>query len=158
MRLNSCFHKIQGRKTIKGWFHLPVPLTDWVSYIVPVTKKWGTIRVCVDYRDINKACPKDNCPTHSINQIIDDCACSEVFSFMDGFSRYNQINILPADQHKTAFIFPWGTFVYNKLPFVLKNASANFQRGCHMISTTSGTSFSHILTTYPPTPNCVGTI
>jgi hypothetical protein len=45
---------------------------------------------------------------------------------MDGFSGYNQINILPADQHKTAFIFPWGTFAYRKLPFGLKNASATF--------------------------------
>jgi hypothetical protein len=47
---------------------------------------------------------------------------------MDGFSSYNQINILPLDQHKTAFIFPWGTFSYQKLPFGLKNAGMNFQR------------------------------
>jgi hypothetical protein len=47
---------------------------------------------------------------------------------MDGFSRYNQIEILPADQHKTAFICPWGTFAYQKLPFGLKNAGATFQR------------------------------
>jgi hypothetical protein len=46
---------------------------------------------------------------------------------MDGFSSYNQINILPADQHKTAFICPWGTFVYHKLPFGLKNAGVTFQ-------------------------------
>jgi hypothetical protein len=47
---------------------------------------------------------------------------------MDGFSRYNQINIVPADQHKTYFIFPWGTFAYRKLPFSLKNVGATFQR------------------------------
>ena len=47
---------------------------------------------------------------------------------MDGFSGYNQINILPADQHKTAFIYPWGNFSYRKLPFGLKNADTNFQR------------------------------
>jgi hypothetical protein len=46
---------------------------------------------------------------------------------MDGFSGYNQINILPVDQHKTAFICPWGTFAYRKLPFSLKNAGATFQ-------------------------------
>jgi hypothetical protein len=46
---------------------------------------------------------------------------------MDGFSGYNQINIIPADQHKTAFIFPWGTFAYRKLPFGLKNADTTFQ-------------------------------
>ena len=47
---------------------------------------------------------------------------------MDGFSGYNQIEILPTDQHKTTFIFPWGTFAYKKLPFGLKNARATFQR------------------------------
>jgi hypothetical protein len=47
---------------------------------------------------------------------------------MDGFFGYNQINIVLADQHKTAFIFPWGTFTYLKLPFGLKNTSATFQR------------------------------
>lgn len=51
-----------------------------------------------------------------------------MYSFMDGFSGYNQINIAPADQHKTTFICPWGTFAYKKLPFGLKNASATFQR------------------------------
>jgi hypothetical protein len=46
---------------------------------------------------------------------------------MDGFSGYNQISILPADQHKTTFICPWGTFAYRKLPFGLKNVGATFQ-------------------------------
>ena len=64
----------------------------------------------------------------TIDQIIDNCAGSVIFSFMDGFSGYNQIEILPTDQHKTTFIFPWGTFVYKKLPFVLKNAGATLQR------------------------------
>jgi len=120
--------KAEVEKLLKAGFIYPVPLIDWVSNIVPVTKKKGTIRVCVDYKDINKACPKDNYPTPFIDQIIDDCAGIEVFSFMDGFSGYNQINILPADQHKTAFIFPWGTFSYRKLPFGLKNVGATFQR------------------------------
>ena len=101
-------------------------LNDWVSNIFLVMKKQGTIRVCVDYRDINKACPKDNYPTPFIDQIVDDCAKSEIVSLMDGFSSYNQINILPADQHKTFFIYPWGTFAYQKLLFCLKNVGATF--------------------------------
>ena len=101
---------------------------DWVSNIVPITKKQGTIRVCVDYRDIHKACPKDNYPTPYIDQIIDDCAGNEMYSFMDGFSGYSQINILPTNQPKTTFICPWETFAYCKLPFGLKNAGATFQR------------------------------
>ena len=84
--------------------------------------------MCIDFRDLNKACPKDNYPTPFIDQIIDECAGNEIFSFMDGFSGYNQITIRPEDQHKTAFICPWGTFAYKKMPFGLKNAGATFQR------------------------------
>jgi hypothetical protein len=63
-----------------------------------------------------------------INQIIDNCVGSVIFSFMDGFSRYNQIDIFPVDQHKTTFIYPWGNFSYRKLPLGLKNVGATFQR------------------------------
>jgi hypothetical protein len=105
-----------------------MPLTEWVSKIVPIAKKQGTIRVCVDYRDLNKVFPKDNFPSPFIDQIIDDCVGCEVFSFMDDFSSYNQIEIIPKDQHKTAFIFSWGTFTYRKLPFGLKNVGATFQQ------------------------------
>jgi hypothetical protein len=119
---------LEVEKLLKSGFIYPVALTDWVSNLVPIDKKQCTIRVCIDYRDINKACPKDNFPTPFVNQIVDDCSGREIFSLMDGFSRYNQINIVPEDQHKTAFICPWGTFSYRKLPFGLKNAGATFQR------------------------------
>jgi hypothetical protein len=118
--------QLEVEKLLKVGFIYPVALTDWVSNLVPIDKKQGTIRVCIDYRDINKACPKDNFPTPFVDQIVDDCAGSEIFSLMDGFSRYNQINIVPEDQH--TFICPWGTFAYRKLPFGLKNTSATFQR------------------------------
>jgi hypothetical protein len=97
--------KLKVEKLLKVSFVYPMALTDWVSNLVPVTKKQGMIHVCVDYRDINKSCPKDNYPTPFVDQIVDDCAMSEIFSLMDGFSGYNQINILPVDQHKTSFIF-----------------------------------------------------
>jgi hypothetical protein len=77
--------------------------------------------------DLNKACPKDNFPTPFIDQIVDECAGCEVFSFMDGFLGYNQIQIKPEDQHKTTFICLWGTFSYRKMPFGLKNVGATFQ-------------------------------
>ena len=100
---------------------------EWVSNIVPVNKKQGIIRVCINFRDLNKDCPKDNFPTPHIDQIIDNCAGSVIFSFMDGFSGYNQIEILATDQHKTTFTCPWGTFAYKKLSFGLKNTGATFQ-------------------------------
>jgi hypothetical protein len=120
--------KAEVEKLLKSSFIYPIPLTEWVSNLVPVAKKQGTIHVCVDYRYLNKACPKDNYPTPFIDQIINNCAGSVIFSFMDGFSGYNQIEILPADQHKTSFICPCGTFAYRKLPFGLKNAGATFQQ------------------------------
>jgi hypothetical protein len=81
----------------------------------------------MDFHDLNKACPKDNFPTSFIDQILDECTGSEIFSFMDGFSGYNQIQIHPEDQHKTTFICPWGTFAYKNMPFGLKNVGATFQ-------------------------------
>ena len=85
------------------------------------------IHLCMDFHDLNKACLKDNFPTLFIDYIVDEYMGCEVFSFMDGFLGYNQIQIKPVDQHKTTFICPWGTFVYRKMPFGLKNAGAAFQ-------------------------------
>jgi hypothetical protein len=118
--------KAEVEKLLKSGFIYPIPLTEWISNIVLVTKKQGTIHVFIDYRDLTKACPKDNYPMPFIDQIIDNCAGSVIFSFMDGFSGYNQIDILPIDQHKTTFICPWGNFDYQKLSFGLKNVGATF--------------------------------
>ena len=74
--------KAEVEKLLKASFIYPVPLTEWVSNRIPITKKQGTIRVCVDYRDLYQACPKDNYPTPFIDQIIDDCAECEIFSFI----------------------------------------------------------------------------
>ena len=98
--------KEKVEKLLRAGFIYPVSLTEWVSNIVPVMKKQGTIRFYIDYRDVNQACPKDKYPTLFIDQIINDCVGCEIFSFMDGFSGYNQINIHPDDQHKTTFIYP----------------------------------------------------
>ena len=101
---------------------------DWIANIVPVEKKDGRIRVCVDYRDLNKASPKDDFPLPHIDVLVDSTAGFELFSFMDGFSGYNQIKMSDRDKEKTAFITPWGTFHYRVMPFGLKNAGATYQR------------------------------
>jgi hypothetical protein len=74
----------------------------------------------MDFRDLKKACSKDNFPMPFIDQIVNECARCEAFSFMDGFLGYNQIQIKHEDQHKTSFIYPWGTFAYCKMPFGLE--------------------------------------
>ena len=111
--------KAEVEKLLKAGFIYPIALTEWVSNPVPIDEKQGTIHICTDFRYLNKAYPKDNYPMPFIDQIIDACAGSEVFSFMDGFSGYNQIQIKSEDQHKTTFICPWGTFCYN---FIIKLA------------------------------------
>jgi hypothetical protein len=101
---------------LKAGFIYPIPLTDWVSNIVPVNKKQGTIRICIDYRDINRACPKDNYPTPYIDQIIDDCAGSEMFSFMDGFSAIiKSIFYLPINQKRHSFVHGGHLLIANYL-------------------------------------------
>ncbi|XP_050875865.1 uncharacterized protein LOC127079525, partial [Lathyrus oleraceus] len=101
---------------------------QWVANIVPVPKKDGKVRMCVDYRDLNKASPKDDFPLPHIDTLVDNTAKFAVFSFMDGFSGYNQIKMDPEDMEKTTFITPWGTFCYKVMPFGLKNAGATYQR------------------------------
>uniref|UniRef100_A0A2N9FB32 RNA-directed DNA polymerase n=1 Tax=Fagus sylvatica TaxID=28930 RepID=A0A2N9FB32_FAGSY len=96
--------------------------------IVPVPKKDGKVRMCVDYRDLNRASPKDNFPLPHIDTLVDNTATNAVFSFMDGFSGYNQIKMAEEDKSKTAFVTHWGTFVYDVMPFGLKNAGATYQR------------------------------
>ena len=106
---------------------------EWVSNIVPVAKKQGIIRVCIDFRDLNKACPKDNFPTPHIDQIIDNYTRSVIFSCIDGFFGYNQIEILPVDQHKMTFICLRRTFAYRKLPFGLNTPKLHSNAPCPMI-------------------------
>jgi len=96
--------------------------------VVVVPKKDGKIRVCVDYRDLNKASPKDDFPLPHIDILVDNAARNATYSFMDGFSGYNQIRMAEEDKEKTTFVTPWGTFCYKVMSFGLKNAGATYQR------------------------------
>jgi len=96
--------------------------------VVVVPKKDGKIRVCVDYRDLNKESPKDDFPLPHIDILVDNAARNATYSFMDGFSSYNQIRMAEEDKEKTTFLTPWGTFCYKVMPFGLKNAGATYQR------------------------------
>ena len=77
---------------------------------------------------MNKATLKDYFPLPFIDQVLDTLVGKKYFSFLDGFSCYNQIQIAPEDQDKTTFTCPWGTFAYKVLPFDLCNAATTFQR------------------------------
>ncbi|RDY13002.1 Retrovirus-related Pol polyprotein from transposon gypsy, partial [Mucuna pruriens] len=84
--------------------------------------------MCVDYKDLNRAIPKDDFPLPHIDVLVNNTAKHGCFSFMDGFSRYNQIRMASKDMEKTTFITQWGTFCYRVMPFGLKNAGAIYQR------------------------------
>ena len=84
--------------------------------------------MCMDYRDLNRANPKDDFPLPHIDTLVDNTTTSLLYSFMDGFSRYNQIKMAPEDMKKTTFITLWGTFCYKVMSFGLKNAGATYQR------------------------------
>ncbi|KAK8578866.1 hypothetical protein V6N12_069210 [Hibiscus sabdariffa] len=122
--------KEEVKKQFDADFLQVVKYSEWVANIVPVPKKDGKVRV--DYRDLNKASPKDNFPLPHIDTLVDNTAKQSFFSFMDGFSGYNQIRMHPNDMDKTTFVTPWGTFCYKVMPFGLKNAGATYQ--CAMVT------------------------
>ena len=93
-----------------------------------VRKKNGEIRLCVDFKNLNKVSLNDNYPLPKMDRILQKVVGSDRISTMDGFSGYNQIKVLPEDQEKTSFTTPWGTIMYAKMPFGLMNAGATFQR------------------------------
>lgn len=96
-------------------------------------KKNRQIRVCVDFRDLNHACPKDDFPLPITDLMVDATTGHEALTFMDGSSGYNQIRMAPRDEEMTAFRTPKGIYCYKVMPFGLKNAGATYQRAMQKI-------------------------
>ena len=116
------------KKLLTAGFIKPIQHPKWLSNIVPVKKKNGQIRCCVDFCNLNKACPKDEFPLPNIDLLVDSIAGSSMFSFMDGYSGYNQIRMAAKDAEKTTFRTIIENFYYTVMPFGLKNAGATYQR------------------------------
>ncbi|KAM2029233.1 hypothetical protein ACFX16_040763 [Malus domestica] len=120
-------------KLIEAGFIRDVQYPKWISNIVIVLKKSGQIRVCVDFWDLNDACPKDDFPLPIIEIMVDATTGHEALSFMDGSSGYNQIRMALEDEELTAFCTPKGIYCYKVMPFGLKNAEATYQRAMQKI-------------------------
>ncbi|KAL4303132.1 hypothetical protein GQ457_10G012710 [Hibiscus cannabinus] len=148
-RLNQAMKDVV-RKEILKWLDAriiyPISDSEWVSPVQCVPKKGGITvisnenneliptmtvigwRVCMDYQKLNKATRKDHFSLPFIDQMLDRLAGKPFYYFLDGYSGYNQIAIAPEDQSKTTYTCPYGTFAFRRMPFVLCNAPATFQR------------------------------
>jgi hypothetical protein len=115
-------------KLLKVGLIWEVDYPEWLANVVLVKKANNKWRMCVDFTDLNRACPKDSFPLPRIDLLVDSTSGHQLLSFMDAFSGYNQIQMAEADQEKTSFITDRGLYCYKAMPFGLKNASATYQR------------------------------
>ena len=130
-RLNpkySLMVKEELDKLLRVDFIYVVSYNDWVFPIVMVPNKNEKIRICQDYRKMNAVTKKDYFPLPFTDNILDAVVGHECYSFLDGFSGYNQVKIAKRDPLKTTFTTDWETYAYTMMPFGLCNAPAMFQR------------------------------
>ncbi|XP_027168007.1 uncharacterized protein LOC113767998 [Coffea eugenioides] len=115
-------------KLLESKIILEVYYPTWLANPVLVKKEDLTWRMCVDFTDLNKACPKDCFPLPRIDRLVDSTVGFDVLCFLDAFKGYHQIEMAEEDRDKTSFITEEGTYCYRTMPFGLKNAGATYQR------------------------------
>ena len=101
---------------------------QWLANTVVVKKKIGKWCICVDFTDLNKACPKDPFPIPQIDQLVDATVGHPQMSFLDTFQGYHQIPLTLDNQEKTTFVTPIENYHYKVMPFCLKNAGSTYQQ------------------------------
>nr|KYP74121.1 Retrovirus-related Pol polyprotein from transposon 297 family [Cajanus cajan] len=115
-------------KLIEARFIREVQYTTWLTNVVMVRKPNGKWRMCTDYTNLNKACPKDAYPLPNIDRLVDGASGHKFLTFLDAYSGYNQIRMHPGDEEKIAFITDSANYCYQVMPFGLKNVGATYQR------------------------------
>ena len=115
--------KLKQAEAIKEVFY-----PEWLANTVVVKKKSGKWQVCVDFTNLNKACPKDPFPMPRIDQLMDATAGHPRMTFLDTFQGYHQIPLVLDDQEKTTFMTLIGNYHYKVISFGLKNAGSTYQR------------------------------
>ncbi|WKA12910.1 hypothetical protein VitviT2T_030253 [Vitis vinifera] len=133
-------------KLLQAGIIYPISDSPWVSPTQVMPKKSGIIvvqndkgeevstrltsgwRVCIDYRKLNAVTRKDHFPLSFIDQVLERVSSHPFYCFLDGYSRYFQIEIAVEDKEKTTFTCPFGTYTYRRMPFGLCNALTTFQR------------------------------
>ncbi|GJV08373.1 reverse transcriptase domain-containing protein [Tanacetum coccineum] len=115
-------------KLVEAGIMKEVHYHDWLSNPVMVKKHDDSWRMCVDFKDLNKACPKDGYPLPEIDWKVESLCGFPFKCFLDAYKGYHQIQMAKEDEEKTAFITSQGIFCYTKMPFGLRNAGATYQR------------------------------
>ncbi len=108
-----------------------------------MTKKDGSLRLCIDYRKLNSCSTRDAFPLPRIDEALEALGQAKYFSTLDLISGYWQVEVAEQDKHKTAFSTPMGLFEANRMPFGLQNAPSTFQR--LMTSCFGDLNFTHLL-------------
>lgn len=101
---------------------------EWFANIVVVPKKNKKMRICIDFTDLNKSCPKDSYPLPDIPQTVESVIGCERISLMDNYSGYNQIPLAEVYQENTRFLAPRGLYYYTRMLFELRNTRATNRR------------------------------
>jgi hypothetical protein len=113
-------------KLLQAGFIKEVYYPDLLVNVVMVKKSRGKWRMCVDFTNLNKACPKNSFPLPRIDLLMDSTSGHELLSFMDAFSGHKQIRMHKVDQEKTTFITDLGLYYYKVMSFGLKNIGATY--------------------------------
>ena len=120
-------------KLLAAGFIREVYYLNWLANVVLVKKANRKWRMCVDFTDLNKACTKDSFPLPRIDQMVDSTAGHKLLTFINAFSRYNQIKLAKEVLEKTAFITSQGLYCYKVMSSGLKNAGTTCQKLVNMM-------------------------
>ena len=114
-------------KLFKARFIQETSYSEWIANMVMIKKANGKWRICINYIKLNKVCFKDNFFLPRIDQLVYTTSNHKLSSFMDVFSNYNQIQMAPEDEEKTAIVTTQGLYYHKMMSFGLKNADATYQ-------------------------------
>ena len=118
----------ETKKLLSAGHIRDIQYPEWLANVVLVKKANGKWRMCVDFTNLNKTCPKDSYPLPSIDALMDSASGCKMLSFLYAFSGYNQIKMHPRDECKTAFMTEMSYYCYKVMSFGLKNAGTTYQR------------------------------
>jgi hypothetical protein len=126
------FIREEVRKLLQAGFIEEVYHPVWLANPVIIPKANGKLRMCIDYTNLNKACPKDPYPLPRIDQIVDSTSGCDLLSFIDAYSGFHQIKMAKDDRKHTAFVTADGLYCYVVMPYGLLNALPTFARAMNI--------------------------